>query len=149
MAYYDEHAAEFFRATAGEDFRAMYVPFVTELPVRASILDAACGSRRDTRAFLGMGFKVTAIDASSRMAALASRNCGHRCKVLEFGEMAFEEQFDGIWACASLLHVPKAQIDEIMRRFVRALKVGEGYVCFAERGERGGAGEGWSVFQFL
>jgi SAM-dependent methyltransferase len=138
VTYYDEHAAEFFGATAGEDFRAVYVPFVKELPARASILDAGCGSGRDTKAFLDMGFKVTAIDASSRMAALASGNCGRRCEVMEFREMAFEERFDGIWACASLLHVPTDQMYKIMGRFVTALKVGAVmYVSLKE-----GTGEG-------
>jgi 2-polyprenyl-3-methyl-5-hydroxy-6-metoxy-1,4-benzoquinol methylase len=65
---------------------------------------------------------VTAIDASPELARLATKFTGHRCRVLTFQEMEFNDEFDGIWACASLLHVPISEIDEVMRRFVTALK---------------------------
>jgi SAM-dependent methyltransferase len=122
IAFYDEHAEEYCETTSHLDLNHLYERFLRELPRGAHILDAGCGSGRDSKAFLYKGFQVTAIDASPRVIELASRFLGGRCHVLRFQEMEFPEAFDGIWACASILHIPKREVPDIMARFVRALK---------------------------
>lgn len=121
LAYYESHTREYHASTVGADVRALYPPFLTHLEPGATILDAGCGSGRDTRAFVERGFRLTAIDGSPAMARLASAYAGQPCRVLSFDELAFEQEFDGIWACASLLHVAKRDMAAVLRRFARAL----------------------------
>lgn len=136
--YYETHADEYCRSTVGLDMSRVYERFLNELAAGAHIADAGCGSGRDTKAFLQRGYVVTAFDGSLQMARLASAYTGQRCSVLRFQEMQFQQEFDGIWACASLLHVPKCEMEDVLRRFVTALKPGGiMYISFIEgEGER-------------
>jgi SAM-dependent methyltransferase len=124
LNYYETHAQEYCDSTANLDLSKLYDRFLTKLDPGSHILDAGCGSGRDTRAFLERGYCVTSIDASAEMARRASVFSGHNCQVLAFDEMDFEGVFDGIWACASLLHVPKAEIFKVMTLLIQALKSG-------------------------
>jgi SAM-dependent methyltransferase len=119
-AYYDEYADNFRGRTAGLPLNAAYEPFLRELPPCARILDAGCGPGRNAAAFLSQGYRVTAIDASPAMVTLAKRS-GVDARVMTFQQMTFNEEFDGIWASASVLHVPHAEISEVLSRFARAL----------------------------
>src|SRR5579864_8513390 len=94
LDYYDAHALEYFESTAGLDLHELYEPFLRELPPRAHILDAGCGSGRDTKAFLDRGYRVTSIDGSPALAHLATKFTGQFCTVLPFQEMQFQEEFD-------------------------------------------------------
>jgi SAM-dependent methyltransferase len=138
LDYYNTHADEYCRSTVGLDMGSVYRRFLSELAPSAHILDAGCGSGRDTKIFRGRGFVVTAFDGSPQMARFASAYTNQQCRVLRFQEMRFHQEFDGIWACASLLHVPKGQIKDVLRRFVVALKPGGVmYASFIEgEGER-------------
>lgn len=136
--YYDTHAKTYMDSTVHLDLSDLYDRFLNELAPGSHILDAGCGSGRDTKAFLDRGHRVTAIDASRELAKLAEAFTSHHCEVLRFQNMEFREQFDGIWACASLLHIPKVEITEVIPRFIRALKQrGIFYVSLKEgEGER-------------
>lgn len=138
IAFYDLRAHEYSESTSRLDLHELYEPFLKELPQGGHILDAGCGSGRDTKAFLSRGYRVTAMDASPQLARLATVFTGQHCEVLSFQEMQFREEFDGIWACASLLHVPRNEMRDVMRRFVRALEpCGVLYVSLKEGdGER-------------
>src|SRR4029079_479759 len=106
QAFYRANAQSFFERTAYLEGGEMYAPFLARLPVGAQILDAGCGSGRDTKAFAERGYAVTAFDATPEMAELARAFSGQPERVLRFQEMNYQEEFGGIWACASLLHVP-------------------------------------------
>jgi hypothetical protein len=73
---------------------------------------------------LDRGYQVTAVEASPELARLATAFTNNPCEILLFQEMNFREKFDGIWACASLLHVPKREMNDVIPRFIQALKVG-------------------------
>jgi SAM-dependent methyltransferase len=122
-AYYAAHADEFCRRTADLALDELYGPFTTLLPAPAHVLDAGCGSGRDSLALMRRGYRVTAIDASPEMVR-AAKSRGVDARLLTFQEMKFVSEFDGIWACASLLHVPHAEISEVLRRFHHALRSG-------------------------
>jgi SAM-dependent methyltransferase len=122
--YYDSHAQEYFKTTVNLDLRELYERFLKELSPGANILDAGCGSGRDTKAFLNRGYRVTSIEASPELARLATVFTAHSCGILLFQDMDFREEFDGIWACASLLHVPKHETKDVLFRFIQALKPG-------------------------
>jgi len=122
--FYRAHAREYWDSTVRLDVHQLYEPFLKHLQKGRRILDAGCGSGRDTKAFLDRGYKVTAVDASPELAALASTFTGQDCKVLRFEDMEFQNEFDGIWACASLLHVPSSELADVLPRFIRALRPG-------------------------
>jgi SAM-dependent methyltransferase len=124
VAYYDANAERFTQETVAVDMGSLYRPFLAEFPAGGHILDAGCGSGRDTVAFLRMGYAVTAFDASAEMARRASAAACIPVSVLRFQDLECREQFDAIWACASLLHVRRAEIDDVLGRLTRALRPG-------------------------
>lgn len=120
-AYYETHATDYCKRTASLDLKALYESFLNQLPLGSHILDAGCGSGRDGAVFVSRGYRVTAIDASPAMVEAAHQR-GLDAQLLIFQEMEFDACFDGIWACASLLHVPHSEMADVLRRFARALK---------------------------
>lgn len=133
--FYELHAAEYCKLTRDLDLTEIYNRFLAKLPPGAHILDAGCGSGRDAKAFLDRGYKVTAIDASSELARLAAEYTNHSCEVLRFQEMTFDGEFDAVWACASLLHIPRNEMGDVLSRFIRALKPGGIFYISLKEGE--------------
>ena len=124
LAYYADEAMAFFAATVNVDMTPLYVPFLRELAAGASILDAGCGSGRDARAFGELGYNVTTLEPSAVLAALAEAHCGFPVVISRFQDIDWRQRFDGIWACASLLHVPMADLPDAWQRLARALRPG-------------------------
>jgi SAM-dependent methyltransferase len=124
VKYYDTHAARYAEETLGLDLRGLYESFLDLIPPGGHILDAGCGSGRDCLAFLRRGYTVTAFDASAEMARVARLVTGLPVAVLRFQEVEYEARFDAIWACASLLHIPRAEIDDVFTRLARSLRPG-------------------------
>ena len=120
--YYDRHAAEFCENTFTVDVSTLYIPFLREIPNGGVILDAGCGSGRDSLAFLRRGYRVVSIDASREMVAAATKHTGQQALLLAFDEIDFTDEFDGIWACGSLVHVARRDLHSVFTRFSRALK---------------------------
>ena len=106
------------------DLRPLYARFLPHVRPGGLILDAGCGSGRDALAFRQAGFRVEAFDASPQMARQAALLLGQEVPVLCFEGVAWQERFDGIWACASLLHVAPADLPDVLRRLQRALRPG-------------------------
>lgn len=94
------------------------------MPPGGRILDAGCGSGRDLKIFRSRGFDALGIDASTALAKLASDFSGATCLPIRFDDLDFDSCFDAVWACASLLHVPKSDIVRVLRRLHRALVLG-------------------------
>lgn len=135
--YYDQNADRYYADTIDLDMAEVMAPFLERLPAGARVLDAGCGPGRDSLFFKNAGYRVTAMDASKELVSRAGLLLGQPVLHMTFQEMNFSEAFDGIWACASLLHVPRAQIDDVMDRLAQALKPGGVlYVSFKH-----GAGE--------
>lgn len=105
IAFYEDNSDSFYNSTVSIDAQALYDQFLPLLPDQAHILDAGCGSGRDSLAFLKAGFTVTAFDGSSSMAERAACLTGLDVKYSLFLDYRPEVKFDAIWACASLLHV--------------------------------------------
>lgn len=136
--YYEQHSTTFFQNTVAVDMSPLHQRFLSQLPTGASILDAGCGSGRDAKAFSDLGFVVQAFDASAELAQLASQHCGFEVQVKRFSDVREVQAYDGIWCCASLLHVPLVQMPETLELLWRALKPnGCLYLSFkVGRGER-------------
>jgi len=122
--YYQRNAQQFFESTVAVDMAEIRDRFTALLPAHGAVLDAGCGSGRDAKAFAEQGFQVEAFDASPELAALASQHSGLPVKVMRFQELDAVARYDGIWCCASLLHVPLAELPEVFRRLAQALKAG-------------------------
>lgn len=124
IKYYDENAKAFFENTKDADMKEIYELFLKYLPPGVKILDLGCGSGRDTKYFLQKGYDVVATDGSMEMVKLSTQFTGRQTLHLTFDEIDFNEEFDGIWACASLLHVPRSKIDFVLKKIYFALKKG-------------------------
>ena len=122
--YYNKNAKNFFEGTVNTDMTEHYAAFMQKLPQKAHILDAGCGSGRDSLYFINQGYQVTAIDASEELCKLAEAYIGQPVLCLKFQDITFENTFDGIWACASLLHVPSLELEQVLSCLKRALKQG-------------------------
>jgi SAM-dependent methyltransferase len=71
-----------------------------------------------------MGYEVDAFDASSAMVELARQHSGLPVQLMTFSELDDKAQYDGIWCCASLLHVPSSKLPAVMQKLADALKPG-------------------------
>lgn len=120
--YYNENAEDFYSSTYDVDLSDIYTKFEKYLVSNIHILDAGCGSGRDSKYFLSKDYRVSAIDASDAMVLRAKELTGLDVKKMYFQDVNDKEKYDAIWTCASLLHVPKEGIEEVMQRFTDALK---------------------------
>lgn len=136
--YYNQHSMAFVEGTLHLDMGELHAAFLELVPLGGRVLDAGCGSGRDAMAFLEAGLQVDAFDASPRMARMASELTGIDVQTLRFQEFSASRVFDGIWACASLLHVPAAELPDTIARLAAALRGGGVlYASFKEgEGER-------------
>lgn len=129
--YYDEYAEKYANFTLNVDLTELYQRFLKYIPPNVRILDAGSGSGRDTLAFLARGYDVDAFDSSSSLCELSTRLTGVKTRLLRFQDFEDVEKYDGIWACASLLHVPEKELSDVVNRLLRSLKPdGALYVSF-------------------
>jgi SAM-dependent methyltransferase len=124
IGFYEANAEAFFKGSVEADMAADWRAFAAELKPGDRVLDAGCGSGRDALGFSRLGFQVTAMEASPTLAELARAHAGLPVEVLRFDEVAWREAFEGVWACASLLHVPRAGLAEAVGRLRDALVPG-------------------------
>lgn len=140
--YYNKNAQSFIDGTVSVDFTRIQSIFLELLPKDARVLDFGCGSGRDTKFFLDCGYQVDAIDGSMELCRAASEYTGIHVKQMLFQELTEVEKYEGIWACASILHVKKAELPDIIRKMSLATKEnGIIYVSFKYgdyEGERNG-----------
>lgn len=131
LDYYQRNAKEFFSQTINVDMQNVYHPFLEYLPKthlsnQQKILDVGCGSGRDSVFFANQGFQVVAIDGSKSLIELAQQTdtrIDWQC--LRFDEIAkqsWQNQFTGIWACASLLHVSFDDLPKILNDLLSCLR---------------------------
>lgn len=123
-AFYEQNASQYAQQTSSIDMSPLYARFERYIPASATILDAGSGSGRDTKYFADQGYHVTAFDYSPKLASISTAFTGISTKVRRFEEVDEVAMYDGIWACASLLHLPLSSLSDAFRRLSRALKPG-------------------------
>lgn len=129
ITYYDQHADAFIAGTLDVQMQSLYDKFLPHLPAGAHILDAGCGSGRDSRYFLQQGFAVTALDASWPLVLHDRTLTGLPVLHCRFDEFVASQPLDAIWACASVLHVPQAELVLVMDHLARQLRRGGLFYC--------------------
>lgn len=122
IEYYNMHADDFFEGSVDADMSEWRNRFIKYLPDGGRVLDAGCGSGRDSKAFIIQGYSVVAIDASREMCKRASELLGQEVWQIRFDEMSFDDEFDGVWACASLLHVPISEMADVLKKIKHGLR---------------------------
>lgn len=122
LDYYEQHADLFVEDTVAVDFKEMQDRFLQRLSGK-ELLDFGCGSGRDTKYFMESGFHVTATDGSKGICRSASAYTGIPVKQMLFQELDETDCYDGIWACSSILHLPKKELKDVFYKMVKALKV--------------------------
>ena len=121
IKFYENNADIFIQDTLNKQMEIQYKRFEKYLFHKAHILDAGCGSGRDSIYFKNKAYQVTAIDASKKMCNFAKDLLLQDVEQLRFEEMKYSNAFDAIWASASLLHIPKRHMGDILKRFAQAL----------------------------
>ena len=122
IAYYDQNAESFIAGTVAVDFHETQEKFLAFLPEKARILDFGCGSGRDAAYFHRKGYQVEAVDGSAKMCEFASRYAKIPVKQMAFQDLTERDRYDGIWACSSILHLPRQELKEVMGRMLWALR---------------------------
>jgi SAM-dependent methyltransferase len=144
LAYYDAHATRFWEGTRDHDVSQNIEALLRHVraapPLR--ILDFGCGPGRDLATFRALGHEPIGLEGSPALAAMARAHSG--CEVWEQDFLVLElpaERFHGIFANASLFHVPRGELARVLGE-LRAALVPHG-VLFASN-PRGNNEEGWN-----
>lgn len=122
LDYYNKNAISFAKTTMDVNFYETQKHFQKLLPEQGYILDFGCGSGRDTKYFVSQNFQVDATDGSEKLCCIASDYVGIKVKKMLFTELEEIEKYDGIWACSSILHLPKNELKEVFGKMIKALK---------------------------
>ncbi len=112
MNYYDQYSQLFIDSTLNVDMSDLYSMFLENIPKGSYILDIGCGPGRDLNYFRENDYNAKGLEPSSKLAAYA--RAFSQCEVIEIGIEDYEskEKYDGIWACASLLHLDTENLEQ-------------------------------------
>ncbi len=144
LDHYNQRAEDFRAGTADHDVTQNIAALLDaiETPKPWRILDFGCGPGRDLKAFAALGHEGVGLDGSAQFAAMARAASG--CAVLQQDFLALDlpaKHFDGVYANASLFHVPSVELPRVLRELQATLKPRG--VLFASI-PRGDNSEGWN-----
>jgi len=140
---YNTRAREFWEGTRDHDVQQNIEALLARIdgPPPFTILDFGCGPGRDLRALTALGHAAIGLDGAASFVAMAREYSG--CEVLQQDFLALDlpfGRFDGIFANATLQHVPTAVLPRVLRQLRDSLKPRG--VLFASN-PRGRGEEGW------
>lgn len=144
LAHYDQRAEDFREGTRDHDVSQNIAALLRHLkaPAPCTILDFGCGPGRDLKTFTGLGHVAIGLDGSERFAEMARAETG--CEVWRQDFLMLDlppERFDGVFANASLFHVPTRELPRVLGQLFACLKLGGVLFSSNPRGENL---EGWS-----
>ncbi len=151
IGYYDRMAKPYWDGTrdhnVSQNCAALLDAMEGEAPY--SVLDLGCGPGRDLHYFRSLGHDVVGLDGSKELVAMARHYSG--CEVLHQDFLALElpdSRFDGVFANASLFHVPSQELPRVLRELHAALKPDGVLFCSNPRGnnEEGLSGDRYNCF---
>jgi len=130
--------AEIYAGRARELGQARLRHFAELIPAGGQVLELGCGGGQDSEALLALGLDVSPTDGSPELAAQAAKRLGRPVSVLLFEDLAAESAYDGVWANACLLHVPRPALPAILANIHRALRPGGVFYASFKAGEAEG-----------
>lgn len=133
--YYDVNAKEYIENTINCDMSFHYQKFLKYLPKTGKILDVGFGSGRDMIYFKSLGYEVEGIDTSIEFVKNI-KNYGLNASLMSVSEMNDNDTYDGIWACASLLHIKREQLEKVIMKCINALKENGVLYCSFKYGDK-------------
>ena len=122
LDFYNNNSKSYIESTLSVDMSHLYKDFLKHISKGGHILDLGCGSGRDSLEFIKQGYNVTAVDGSKELSIAASKLIGQQVICSKFEELKLTEKFHGIWACASLLHVNRKDILDVIKNTSSNLK---------------------------
>lgn len=122
LEYYNIRSDQFTNTTVDLEFSDIQDRFLKYLEPGSLVLDLGCGPGRDSRYFLSKGYAVEAVDGSEEMVRIARETTGLPVRQMLFNELDETDKYDGVFACASLLHVPSKELPEVIGKVSKALK---------------------------
>lgn len=137
--WYDENADTFEMSTLGMPITPHLLHFASLLAPGAKVLDAGCGAGRDTRWLLDQGFDVSAFDVSRKMVEATRANTLNRANLRQLDFRSYNDapdSWDGIWALASLLHLPRHDVAAVLPRLLSSLTP-RGFLAFSVKQGQG------------
>ncbi len=135
VEYYNNNAEKFVSDTLNCEFHEMQDKFLNYLQANSNILDLGCGSGRDSKYFIEKGHNVSAIDASQELCKIAKKLIKKDVICKDFRTIDYNNEFNGIWACASLLHLTKEDIYKVINKCVKSLKINGILYCSFKYGD--------------
>ncbi|MBL6990926.1 MAG: class I SAM-dependent methyltransferase [Bacteriovoracaceae bacterium] len=120
--YYVDNAQEFFDRTVNLSLSENYTAFLSIVKAPKKILDVGCGSGRDSKHFIDSGCEVVSVEPSKTLAAMAKEHFNIDVKINRIIDLDYNNLFDGIWANACLLHIPKDELLDNLKVLTKALK---------------------------
>lgn len=139
--FYASHAQRYAQ-TGSEAPSPRLMAFLDRLPPGARILELGAGSGRDAAVMLARGFDIDPTDGSPELADQAMARLGRPVRIMTFDALDADSAYDGVWACASLLHAPAAELTGILSAIHRAMRPGALFVASFKAGN----GEGRDGF---
>ena len=123
MNYYENNASQYVKDTFGCDMSALYELFERHVKRKGTLLDIGFGSGRDLTYFKKNGYQVSGIDVTPTFVRMIT-NVGFDVKEQRVEDLDEAKKYDGIWTCASLLHVKREDLEDVLLRCKNALKSG-------------------------
>ncbi|CAN0411400.1 unnamed protein product, partial [Phaeothamnion confervicola] len=144
LSHYEQRAEQFWEGTRGHDVSQNIGTLLRHIAVKPpfTLLDFGCGPGRDLSTFKSLGHVAIGLEGSERFAAMAREHSG--CEVWRQDFLALdlpEARFDGVFANASLFHVPSQELPRVLRQLHDTLRPGG--VLFSSN-PRGTNEEGWN-----
>lgn len=133
--YYNKYANVYFDSTVELDMTDILNRFLEHMSPGDSVLDLGCGSGRDGKLMMEEGIEVTFLDASEELCELADIYTTVEPLCMDYRDMEFTDVFDGIWACASLLHITKQELPQVLDKIATALKQEGIFYMSVEKGD--------------
>ena len=122
LNWYRENVEDFIANSGHVDMTMLYRKFLDQVSSGRYIMDLGCGAGSASLYFTQQGYQVLAVDGCSELCDYTRQRVGCEARVMRFEELDYTDAFDGIWACASLLHVRKDALPRVIRLIRRALK---------------------------